>query len=396
MGRIIVMGLGYVGLPLAVLFARRHDVIGVDTNPKRVAELNEQNLFISEADIQDAFKLPDVRRNFRAQAVPEEAQAFVIAVPTPLTYDNVADLSYVRNAIEAICPYLRKGNLVVVESTVPPLTCRTVVKSIIEKVAGWRVPQDVLLAYCPERVLPGNLVYELIYNDRVFGGVDAVSAEAAKAIYSTFVEAEIFLTDDVTAELCKLAENAHRDVNVAFANELGLVAEQLGVDTKEVVALANRHPRVEILDPGIGVGGHCLPIDPWFIHQLNKEHSKLIRTARLVNDSMPRVIADKLEDAVRDISDPQITLVGLAYKPDVADTRESPALAVCEILRRDGYQVASYDPLVEDRGYHSLAEIARGMDCLGILVEHGQVVEELEATEAAITGAMRTPRILRF
>ncbi len=394
--KIVVIGLGYVGLPLAILLAREHKVIGVDVNRKRVSALDEGRLFIQEEDLQELFRTPQVRNNFRAQATPDAADIFVIAVPTPLAGGRVADLSYVKSAAEAICPYLERGNLVILESTVPPLTSRSVLKPIIENSTRWKVPQDVLLAYCPERVLSGNMVYELIHTDRVCGGIDGASAKAASELYKTFVKAEIFITEDVTAELCKLAENAYRDVNVAFANELALVAEGLGVDAKRLIALANRHPRVTVHSPGIGVGGHCLPIDPWFIYQTNPDRSQLINAARRINDSIPGVIAGKIKGAVEDVSDPKIVVVGLTYKPNVADTRESPAMAICEILRDQGYRIDSYDPLVEGKGYKSLAEISGGADCLALLVEHDEVMRELEATKAIVLRAMRTQRVLRF
>ena len=396
MSKIVVMGLGYVGLPLAILLAQKHKVIGVDVYPKRVAGLNEGKLFIQEEDLQELFRTPQVRSNFRVQATPEAANVFVIAVPTPLAGGQVADLSYVKSAAEAMCPYLKKGNLVILESTVPPMTTSTVLKPIIEKSTRWRVPQDVLLAYCPERVLSGNMVHELVHTDRVCGGIDTASAKAASDLYKTFVKAEIFITEDVTAELCKLAENAYRDVNVAFANELALVAEGLGVDPKQLIALANRHPRVTVHSPGIGVGGHCLPIDPWFIYQTNKERSQLIKAARQVNDSVPAVIAGKIKRAVEDIPDPMIVTVGLTYKPNIADTRESPAIAVCEILRNDGYRVEAYDPLVDGHQYESLAQISKGADCLTILVEHDEVMRDLEANETKVVREMKTPRVLRF
>lgn len=394
--KIVVMGLGYVGLPLAILLSQRHNVIGVDVDREHVSALNEGRLFIPEEDLQELFGTPQVRSNFRAQATPEAADVFVIAVPTPLAGGNVADLSYVRSAADSICPYLERGNLVILESTVPPLTSRSVLKPMIENHTRWNVPKDVLLAHCPERVLSGNIVHELIHTDRVCGGIDAASAKAASELYRTFVKAEIFITEDVTAELCKLAENAYRDVNVAFANELALVAEGLGVDGRRLVALANRHPRVTIHSPGIGVGGHCLPIDPWFIYQTNPDRSQLIKAAQWINDSIPGVIAGKIKGGVEDIEDPKIIVIGLTYKPNVADTRESPALAICDILRDHGCRIESYDPLVEGREYMSLAEVSKGADCLAILVEHDHVIRELEATEAAVLGAMRTPKIVRF
>lgn len=272
MKKVVVIGLGYVGLPLALLLAKKHKVVGVDLSEELIRNLQKGETSITEEDVKVLVKSKCASQNFQAQTAPEEADIFVICVPTPLTTDQNAELEQVKRASEAIAPYLKKGNLVILESTVPPQCCKTFLKPLIEKHSGFRVPEDVLLAHCPERVLPGNSIHELTHNNRIIGGMDAASAKAAKNIYRSFVKGEILLTGDVTAELCKLAENAYRDVNIAFANEISLIAGSFHVDPKEVIWLANKHPRVSIATPGIGVGGHCLPVDPWFLRKPGDDH----------------------------------------------------------------------------------------------------------------------------
>ena len=397
MKKIVVVGLGYVGLPLAVLLSRNFVALGVDVNSKRVEELQKGICFIKEDDFQEEFNQSHVKKNFVARVKPEEADVFIIAVPTPV-YNRTKkpDLSFVKSATEAISPFLRKGNLVILESTVPPLTCRNVVKKIIEEKTSFNVPKDILLAHCPERVLPGNTLYELINNSRIIGGLDKMSTTAAAEIYKTFVKGEVMLTDDVTAEFCKLIENAYRDVNIAFANELSLIAKKLGVDIKEAIAIANKHPRVNIHRPGIGVGGHCICQDPWFLVEVDEGHSMLIQAARKINDSMPAITAEKIISAIKSIKNPKIISVGLTYKPDVGDLRESPAIEVVKILREKGYDVSDYDPLVDGKQYASLSAAAKNADCLAILVEHAVVMKELAAKEKEIKAAMKSGNILRF
>ena len=394
---IVVIGTGYVGLPAALLLARAgHQVIGVDINENIVRAINEGVLHIKEDELQAIMNEPAVRANLRAQAAPCEADVFLIAVPTPLDHrKKVADLHYVVAAVESLVPHLRPGNLVILESTVPPLTCREVMTPLLEK-TGLKVGQDIYLAHCPERILPGDVFYEIVHNDRIIGGADAETRRRAAAVYATFVEGELFETDDVTAELCKLMENTYRDVNIALANEFAAVADTLGVDARQAIALANKHPRVHILSPGIGVGGHCIPIDPWFIKEVDPANSRLIFTSRLINDEMPARVAARIRRAVRGLPSPRVAAVGAAYKANTEDMRESPALEIVRLLREDGYEVAHYDPLIEGMGYASLAEACAGADCLAILVPHAGVVDELARSRAEIERAMRSPIILQF
>jgi UDP-N-acetyl-D-mannosaminuronic acid dehydrogenase len=393
-----MVGTGYVGLPAALLLAKAdYEVIGVDINENIVRAINEGMLLIKEDKLDELMADPVVKANLRAQHTPTEADVFIIAVPTPLdARKKVADLSYVIDAVRSFLPFLREGNLVILESTVPPLTCRELITPMIEQGTGLKVGKNVHLAHCPERILPGEVFYEIVHNDRVIGAIDEPTREMAAEIYRSFVVGQLYLTDDVTAELVKLMENTYRDVNIALANEFNSVAETLGIDGRLAIELANKHPRVSILAPGIGVGGHCIPIDPWFIKEVDPANSRLIFTSRLINDEMPGKIAAKIRRALRETPTPQIVAIGASYKPNTEDVRESPAIEIVHLLRGDGYRVEHYDPLVHGMGYDSLVEVAREADCLAILVEHDEVMRELEATRAKIEGVMNTPLILRF
>jgi len=394
---IVVVGTGYVGLPLAIMLARSgYEVIGVDIEENIVNAINDGILRLAEEKLRQIFKQPQVRKNLHAQKTPCKADVFIISVPTPLNKKKrIADLSQVIAGIESILPYLRPGNLVIIESTVPPLTCRKVIAPLIEK-TDLKVGKDIFLCHCPERILPGDIFEEIVHNDRVIGGFDSKATEMAKEIYASFVQGTLYLTDDVTAELVKLMENTYRDVNIALANEFAAVAEKLEVDVTQAIALANKHPRVSILKPGIGTGGHCIPVDPWFINEVDPVSSRLIHTARLINNEVPYKIAARIKHILKDVKRPRIVTLGLTYKPDTYDTRNSPALKIIDLLRKDGYQVEAYDQLVKGYQYNSIEEIAKGADCLAVLVEHQAVREELTCREAEIKKSMRHPLILRF
>jgi UDP-N-acetyl-D-mannosaminuronic acid dehydrogenase len=395
---IVVIGTGYVGLPAALLLARAgHTVIGVDINENIVRAINDGVLHIKEDELQKIMDEPQVRANLRAQTTPAYADVFLIAVPTPVDHrKKVAEMKYVREATESIVPYLKAGNVVILESTVPPLTCKEFMTPILEK-SGLKVGKDLYLAHCPERILPGDVFYEIVHNDRIIGAADQKSRDLASAVYATFVKGNLYQTDDVTAELCKLMENTYRDVNIALANEFAAVAEGLGIDPFQAIELSNKHPRVKILRPGIGVGGHCIPLDPWFIKEVDPANSRLIFTSRLINDEMPHKVAAKIRKAVRDIADPKLVLIGAAYKANTEDPRESPAIEIVKILREDGYEIDHFDPLVD--GYHwksTLAQACQGADMLAVLIQHNAVMDELNATRAEIEKGMRTPRVLVF
>ncbi len=395
--KIVVIGTGDVGLPLAIMLARSgYEVIGVDIAEGVVDSINKGGLHLAEEEVRQIFQEAKVRRNLHAQKTPCEADVFIISVPTPLDEKKrIADLSQVIEGIESILPCLHPGNLVIIESTVPPLTCRETIAPLIEK-TGLKVGRDILLCHCPERILPGEVFKEIVHNDRVIGGLSGEAAQMAKEIYASFVKGELYLTDDVTAELVKLMENTYRDVNIALANELAAVAEGLGVDIVQAIELANKHPRVDILKPGIGTGGHCIPVDPWFIKQIDPLNSRLIHTARLINDEIPYKIAAKIRVALREIPSPRIVALGITYKPDTYDVRNSPALKIIELLRGDGYQVEAYDPLAQGYHYPPLTKVAEGADCLVVLVEHRIIKEELARSEIEIKKVMRHPLILRF
>ena len=395
--RIAVVGAGYVGLPLALLLARagRH-VLAVDTDQRKVQGINDGTLQLDEPDLRALLVDPEVRAHLRSATTPEAADIFVIAVPTPADQrKKVADLRSLEAALSSIVPMLRHGNLVIVESTIPPLTTRDIATPILE-VSGLKVGTDLLVAHCPERVLPGHTLHEMIHNDRIIGGTTAEATDRAARLYGLFVEGALLMTDDITAELAKLAENSYRDINIAFANELAAVAEGLGIDPLEVIRLANRHPRVNIHQPGIGVGGHCIPLDPWFIKQVDAYNTTLIAASRRINDGQPARIASRIRQAVRGIPSPVIIAVGATYKPNVGDTRESPAVQVVELLRADGYDVTHLDPHVQTMSYESLADASRNADCLAILVEHDEVRTELITEGPTILSGMRTPMVLRF
>ena len=396
--KIVILGTGYVGFPLAVILARSgFKVVGVDIRREVVRGINSGDLPIREKEIEAIFKEPAVRTNLVASEVVDDGDVYVISVPTPLERRRkVADLSAVIAATESIASHLKRGNLVILESTVPPLTCRELITPIIGERTGLVVNEDVGLVHCPERILPGNVFEEIVKNDRVIGSLSEMARERAKSIYETFVKGKIFLTDDVTAELVKIVENTYRDVNIALANEFAMVAETLGVDATKVIEIANAHPRVDILRPGIGVGGHCIPVDPWFLTEVDPAHTRLVTIARQINDSMPERTAVKLRQIVADITDPEIVIVGMAYKSETDDVRESPALHVASILTKEGYRIRQYDPLVRGRSYVSLVEAARGADLMAILVPHRAVIAELRATEPAVRAVMRTPRVLVF
>ncbi len=395
---IVVVGTGYVGLPAALMLAKAgHKVVGVDINENLVRAINEGVMHIRESELQTLMDDPTVKANIHAQSTPCEGDVFIIAVPTPLDErKKIAEMVYVDDAVRSIIPFLRPGNLVIIESTIPPLTCREHITPMIEEATSLKVGETLYLAHCPERILPGDIFHEIVHNDRIIGGINEITQEKAAAIYASFVKGQLFKTDDITAELAKLMENSYRDVNIALANEFNAVAETLGIDGRGVIELANRHPRVNILMPGIGVGGHCIPIDPWFIKEIDPANSRLIFTSRLINDEMPHRIAAKIRHAVRGVSSPRIIALGAAYKPNTEDLRESPALEIVELLREDGYDVQHYDPLVEGMGYTSLLELARDADMLAILIAHDDIISELERSRSEVEQVMRTPIIYRY
>jgi UDP-N-acetyl-D-mannosaminuronic acid dehydrogenase len=377
MKKICVLGLGYIGLPTASIMATKgFSVVGVDVNPKVVDTINKGNIHIVEPDLDILVKSAALSGNLTAAAMPQEADVFIIAVPTPFKKDKKPDLSFIEGATESIIPVLKKGNLVILESTSPVGTTESQVSAKIAARTGWKPGEDYFVAHCPERVLPGRILRELVDNDRIIGGINRASAEAARDLYKTFVSGNIYLTDCNTAEMSKLVENASRDVNIAFANELSLICDRLGIRVWEVIELANKHPRVNILQPGPGVGGHCIAVDPWFIVDSAPQEARLIRMAREVNDSKPHFVVEKVKKQAQKFKAPVIGCLGLAYKNDVDDLRESPALDITRALIKENVgTVLACEPYAKEFKefpLHPLDKVLKESDILVLLVNHKQ------------------------
>lgn len=361
---ISIIGLGYIGLPTAAVFAsRKKRVIGVDVNQKAVDTINRGEIHIVEPDLDMVVHAAVTEGYLRATTTPEAADAFLIAVPTPFKADHEPDLSYIESASKAIAPVLKKGDLVILESTSPVGATEQMSAWLAEARPDLSFPQthgedsDIRVAHCPERVLPGHVLRELVQNDRVIGGMTPKCSSAAAALYKVFVEGECVITNARTAEMCKLTENSFRDVNIAFANELSIICDKLDINVWELIRLANRHPRVNILQPGPGVGGHCIAVDPWFIVSKTPEEARLIHSAREVNDSKPEWVLNKVKVAVAEFlqAHPEktarevtIACFGLAFKPDIDDLRESPALAITQkIVAFHPGRVLAVEPNIE-------------------------------------------------
>ncbi|MCC5792248.1 MAG: UDP-N-acetyl-D-mannosamine dehydrogenase [Legionellaceae bacterium] len=341
-----VIGLGYIGLPTAALIAsRKHAVIGVDINTETVNTVNSGEIHIVEPDLDILVHATVSEGYLRATLEPEEADVFLIAVPTPLDEEKQPDLSYIESAAKAIAPVLKKNDLVILESTSPVGTTEKMAEWLALERGDLSFPHqmgeasDIRIAYCPERVLPGHVLRELVHNDRVIGGMTVRCSEVAQKFYSIFVEGDCITTTSRTAEMCKLTENSFRDVNIAFANELSMLCDEQNINVWELIRLANRHPRVNILQPGPGVGGHCIAVDPWFIISQHPEKSRLMRVAREVNDLKPEWVIEKLKNTItsylsehpqKQQKDITIACFGLTFKPDIDDLRESPALKIVE------------------------------------------------------------------
>ena len=347
-GRVCVIGLGYVGLPTAaVLASRGYDVHGVDVNPRAVETINSGKAHIVEPDLDLLVRAAVQTGKLKAHATPAPADVFVVCVPTPFKGDHEPDLSYVESATRLICPHLKPGDLVVLESTSPPGTTELMAR-IVARETGLDSSR-VHFAHAPERVLPGKVLREIVENDRIIGGLDDAATQACVDFYSTFVSGEIHTTGARTAETAKLVENAYRDVNIAFANELSLLADELSLDVWELIRLANRHPRVNILAPGCGVGGHCIAVDPWFLVHAAPAVTRLIRTGREVNDRKPEWVVERVKRNAARFKRPKVACLGLAYKPDIDDLRESPAVHIVDRLMADeelGAEIAVVEPYV--------------------------------------------------
>ena len=392
--KVCMIGLGYIGLPTAAEFAsRKVNVIGVDINQHAVDTINQGKIHIVEPEL-DILVHATVRDGYlKAQTTPEVADAFIMAVPTPFKgKDHEPNLDYIESAARTLAKVLKKGDLVVLESTSPVGATEKMAEWLAQERPDLTFPQqngeesDIRIAHCPERVLPGHVIRELVENDRIIGGMTAKCTKDATELYKIFVEGECIATNARTAEMAKLTENASRDVQIAFANELSILCDKMCIDVWELISLANRHPRVNILQPGCGVGGHCIAVDPWFIVNAYPEEAKLINTARLVNDGKPHYVLSKVKEAVKDIKNPKIACLGLAFKPDIDDLRESPALEITKMLSDiEGYEILAVEPNVESLPkvlenrknvkLTNLEEAEKDADVLVVLVKHREFIE---------------------
>lgn len=355
MNDLCVIGLGYIGLPTASIFATKGKrVLGVDVSPAVVETINGGRIHIQEPDLDVLVRAAVQSGNLRAASSPAPAAVFILAVPTPFDVAadgaRLPDLSYVEAATRSLAPHVRPGNLIILESTSPVGTTEKVRAWLEDELARRGLPAvaDLLYAHCPERILPGQMLKELVSNDRIAGGLTPAAALKAKELYETFCTAQIFLTDARTAEMAKLTENAFRDVNIAFANELSLICDRLNIDVWELIRLANRHPRVKILQPGPGVGGHCIAVDPWFIVAAAPTEARLLRVAREVNDSKPHHVVAQVRAAAARFPKPVVACLGLAFKANVDDLRESPAVEIALALVAGGHEVLAVEPHVRE------------------------------------------------
>lgn len=386
--KISIIGLGYIGIPTATFFAKNNvDVIGVDVSEQKVNLLNNGQIDITEPGLGEMFKEAVENKKFIAKTKPEAADAFIICVPTPFKDNYEPDLSYIKSAVESLAPVLEKGNIVILESTSPVGTTEKIAEWIGEIRSDLKVPSEnseeseIYIAYCPERMIPGN-VFELVKNDRIIGGINKTSTQKVKELYSIIAEGELILTNVRTAEMSKLTENSFRDVNIAFANELSMICDKLNIDVFELINVANHHPRVNILQPGCGVGGHCIAVDPWFIVNRTPNEAKLIKQSREVNDYKPEFVIEKVMNAVKELklNNPKITCFGLAFKPNIDDLRESPALGICKKLSLKFKNVLAVEPNIKvlpsvlQQENVELVSLEDGLksDVLVMLVEHNE------------------------
>ena len=374
--KICVMGMGYIGLPTAALMARAgHDVVGVDVKQKAVDTINSGHIHIIENGLEDLVREVVAKGKLKAQTSPCEADAFILAVPTPVHEDegHTPGLEYVDAATQSIAPFVKGGNMVILESTSPVGTTERIAGTLAKR--GVDVSK-VFFVHCPERVIPGRALIELVGNDRIIGGVTPEATKAVKALYATFVKGELLETNSRTAEMSKLTENSFRDVNIAFANELSMICDDLGIDTMELIRLANHHPRVNILTPGCGVGGHCIAVDPWFVVSRSPERAKLIRCAREENDYKSDWVVGKVRETYRAFGKfrPKVAILGLAFKPDIDDLRASPAIKIAAKLTRESFaEWMVVEPNIKSHPQFELTpyeEAIAKADVIVVLVKH--------------------------
>lgn len=382
---ICIVGLGYIGLPTAVMFANNgHIVHGVDVNERAVEMLKNKQLHIEEAGLQERLDTAIDSGALTISNKPVKADVFIIAVPSPINPDKTADLEYVRVATASVVPYVEKGNLVILESTVPPKTVENIMLPELVK-SGLAIGEELYVSHSPERVIPGKVFQELVSNDRIIGGINERSAELTTALYKSFVQGKMHETDATTAELVKVMENTYRDVNIAFANELAKIAENIGVNIWEAIKLANYHPRVNIHTPGPGVGGHCIAVDPWFLVELDPENAQIINLSRHTNDGMPAYTAQMTKDILqaKGIDNPKIAVLGLAFKGNIDDMRESPSIEVIEQIQERHMDFVAFDPHIKENNIakqtQTLDVAIDNADVILILTDH-QAFKELDPT----------------
>jgi len=390
---ICVLGLGYIGLPTALLFAKNDfKVTGVDTNKDVVEKLQHRKIHFNELQLNSLLKEAMKKKTFIAKTKISVSDVYIVAVPTPLnSHQKMAELCYVKSAFELISSHIKRDDLIILESTVPPGTTNKLVIPILEK-SGLRAGVDFFVSHCPERSIPGKTVYEMINNDRIIGGIDNKSTELTELLYSSFVKGNIYKTNVETAEFVKLIENTFRDINIALANEFAQIAEESNVNVWEAIKLANKHPRVNILKPGPGVGGHCIAIDPWFL-TAHSTRSRIISLTREINDGMPRHVLKLVKNMVQNIDHPTITVLGVSYKADVDDARETPALKFIKLAENQGYNVKVHDPFVKEFEYPILnfEDAINQSDCLVLITDHTKFKN---IAPQKIAGLMRTKKIV--
>lgn len=411
MKNICVFGLGYIGLPTAAMFAHHGaNVVGVDVNPHAVETINQGKIHIVEPGLEAIVKKAVDNNKLKASLTPVHSDAYLIAVPTPFKGDDhEPDLSYIQTVSKALAPLLQKGDVVILESTSPVGATEKMVEWLAEERSDLTFPKyyepdveaDIFVAYCPERVLPGKVIEELISNDRIIGGMTKESTKKAQEVYRIFVEGELLETNSRTAEMAKLTENASRDVSIAFANELSIISDKLDINVWELIELANHHPRVNILQPGAGVGGHCIAVDPWFIVNQNPNEAKIIRAAREINDNKPNWVIEKINVEIsrlksEGVEKPTVALLGLAFKPDIDDLRESPAVNIAKkMLENQSANILLVEPNIdklpkalESGQLSSLDDAMKRADVVAILVAHNEFKKEQFTNSVAVIDAV--------
>lgn len=389
--KVCVIGLGYIGLPTACILALNgHDVIGIDINKSVVDMINKGLLPIKEVELEKTLCNLISQKKIIAKTEVESADAFIICVPTPLDENFSCNLNYLTNAVKSILPVIVSGNMIIIESTVPPRTIEDTMKPLVES-TGFDIGKDIYLAYCPERVLPGNIMEEMVYNDRIVGGTTNECSTIVSNFYKSFIKGNIFITDTKTAEMAKLVENIYRDVNIALANQLSILCNKLSINSLEVFRLANKHPRVNLLSPGPGVGGHCLPVDPYFILENKNKASNIIALSRKINDNMPNYITSLVKKIICKLPTPKVSIWGIAYKGNTDDIRNSPSIQLINILKENNCDLLIYDPVVRDNSLKSKEESLKDSNLLIILTDHD---EFKNIDPELILNTMRNPIIL--